>query len=198
MPPVFYTEVRNKSIDYVNNVPTDKERVRVTRYCTEFNPDPDSFLTILDRWSQYETGKLRRGKMKPGSITIDQGNWDVRIDWREEWEELADEEVPTETILGIQLYNVKRTRDLGADRFREITLSSGVWGTPVEQAAHYQKLGRSKGTTSVEGTALGRVSYAQVLGNIKEDDNVADVRLVYSRNTGTTAVMIRLEDDNDD
>ena len=199
MPPVFYVEVRNKRQDFKNSKPTGKERTIVTRYCTEFMPDPERFLEILDKpeWAGIEDTKVRASGMRPISIQIEPGNWDVRIDWQEVWEEFDDTEGSTEQILGLTLYNVSRTYELPTDRATVINLSSQMWGGDLDKVAHFQKLGMKKEVVNIDGTAIGRVNYNDLLEEIKQNKNVVDCSLTYSRSTNTTAVSIRMESDDE-
>jgi len=197
MPPVFYVEVRNKRQDFKNSKSTGKQRTIVTRYYTEFNPDPERFLDILNKpeWAGIEDTKIRDSGMRPLSIQIEPGNWDARIDWQEQWEEFEDDDT-SETILGLKLYNVSRTYDLPTDRAAVINLSSQVWGGNLDRTAHFQKLGKEKEVINITGTAIGRVNYDSLLTQIKENQNVVGCNLTYNRATNTTAVSIRMETDD--
>lgn len=200
MPPVFYIEVRNRAQDFSNQTPLGLERILVTRYYTEFNPSsPDNVLERLSKpeWSGIESSKLRTVGIRPRSIVIEPGDWDRRIDWREEWEEIDETTLAHTRILGLDLYNTRTTVDLGADRVAELTLSSEVWGTDVENAAHFQKLGRRKKTTTITGKAIGEVSYPDLYDQILLDRNIVELSLNYSKDTNTTAVSIKMEDSSD-
>lgn len=195
-PITYYVEVRNKQQDFRGTKPTGIEKTVVTRYYTRFNPDPEDFLSLLDKpeWSGIETGKVR-GTLKPISIQIQQGNWDVRIDWTEEWEEI-DTDPDSEVILGIELYNVQRTYQLPQDRFKQINLSSRLWTQDENKTAHFQKLGRTRERVTITGTALGRVVYDDLLTAIKADENIVGCSLTYNRESQTTNVRIEMETDD--
>lgn len=193
----YYVEIKNKRQDFRGNKPTGVERTLVTRYYTRFNPDPDDVLSILEKpeWIGMESSRVREGVTKPVSIAIQQGNWDVRIDWTEEWEEY--EQVPqSEVILGLTLYNVKRTYQLPQDRFKQINLSYRIFNGDPNKSAHFQKLGRTKERVNITGTAIGRVEYSDLLEAIKADENIVGCNLTYSNSTNTTAVRIEMEVDD--
>lgn len=200
MPPVFYVEIKNKVQDFTNSTPTGLSRILVSRYYTEFNPsDPENIIDRLNNqnWAGVELTKVRNNGVKPKSIQIEQGDWDRRVDWVEEWEEIENDEIPYEEILGLKLYNIKRSVDLGADRVNEILLSSQVWQYDEKYAAHYQKLARKHKVTTITGKAIGNVSYLDLYEQIKLNKNVTELSLSYSKDTDTTAVTLRLEDSSD-
>jgi hypothetical protein len=199
MPPIFYIEVRNKAQDFSNQTPLGLTRSIVTRYYTEFNGNPETVLEKLNKpeWNNFETTKIRSIGLKPRSISIDPGDWDRRIDWREEWEEFDEAEIPHENILGLDLYNVRKVTELGADRVSEIMLSSQVWGTEVEKAMYLQKLGKKHPVTTTTGKVVGEVSYSDLYEQILDNKNITELSLQYSKDTNTTAVSIKTEDSSD-
>lgn len=215
MAPIFYVEIRNQQQDFKNGKPTGNYRTLVTRYYTEFNPNPDSFMAKLNGatdsedpnyWAGIESTKIKKTSvdpvtgnticLRPRSIEIESGNWDVRMDWRESWEEFEDDST-TESILGLTLYNVSKTHELPTDRVNTINLSANMWGDNLNNTAHFQKLGVTRERTRINGTVIGQVAYSSLLTAIKANTSVVDCQLTYSRATNTTAVSITLEDTDD-
>jgi hypothetical protein len=194
MSTTYYIEIKNKRQDFRGTKATGKERTTVTRYYTRFNPDPNDFLNVLNNsaWAGMEDSRVRDSATKPISIQVNAGNWDVRLDWTEEWEELEDSP-ESEVILGLTLYNVNRTYSLPQDRFRQINLSYRIWSGDIDKTSHFQKLGSTKERINIVGTAIGRVDYNTLLNFIKADENVASCGLTYSRDTNSTAVRIDME-----
>lgn len=195
MPPIFFTEIRNEKAEFRDNKPTGKNLTTVTRYYTEFQPDPADFLSKLEKsdWVGIETERRRLGEVIPKSITISPGNWDLRIDWTEVWE-LLDGIIETFDVLGLTLYNVTKELDLGGDRTNEIEFSSRVFKTDEDYVAHFQKLGRPLPSLQVQGKVVGKIRYEDLIDEIKADERVSALSLTYNDDTRTTTVQLTLEE----
>lgn len=205
---IFYTEVIERQIEMVEGRPSGKERKIITRYYTEFDPDPD---TVLDRLfgandndnlppifyeiedfsnPVYKRLPLAAG-IRPISISIDSGNWKDRLDWTAQWEEIEDVQPPLE-ILGLTLYSWSCTVNEGVD-VAEYPMGHCVLKTSDNFAGDFTPVRIKKPLTIYTGKYIGELDYDFVRRKIAQNQSIVGLKTNYNPVTDITDIVITME-----
>lgn len=211
MPPVFYSEVIERQIDAVEGRPVGKERKVITRYYTEFKPDPQ---TVLDRLFAddgdslppifYEIENFNAAPykklpaavgIKPISINIEPGNWGDRLDWTAQWEELEDQQPPL-NILGITLYSWSKTKTEKVEVV-EYPFGHKIFNTSSNFAGEFTPKRIAKPTYTYSGKYIGDLNerYSMIRNTIDENTSVVGFTVRYNPVTNISDVTIQMEED---
>lgn len=211
MPPVFYSEVIERQVEVVEGRPVGQERKVITRYYTEFNPDPE---TVLDRLFSdegdslppifYEIEDFNSGPyktlpsavgIKPISINIEPGNWADRLDWTAQWEEFEDQQPPL-NILGITLYSWSKAKTERVE-VAEYPFGHKIFNTSRHSAGEFTPKRIAKPTYTYSGKYIGDLNerYDTIRNRIDDDTSVVGFTVRYNPVTRVSDVTIQMEED---
>lgn len=210
---IFYSETISRQVELQEGKEPSPEKHIITRYYTEFNPDP---LTVLDRLFVdkndglppifYEIEELSSinyklpflAGIKPLSIVIEQGMWGDRLDWTVSWEQVDHIQDPI-IIAGLTLYDWTSTT-LEGQEAAEYLFGHKIFDTNSNIAGASTILRTKKPIYKYSGTVLGQIDYTTLRDNIKQNENIVDFNFSYSKTQNITQVDIVIESplENDD
>lgn len=207
---IFYTEVIERQVEITEGRPSGKERKIITRYYTEFDPDPE---TVLDRLFNandndnlppifyeiedfsnpvYKRLPLAAG-IRPISISIDPGSWKDRLDWTAQWEEIEDVQQPLE-ILGLTLYSWSCTTNESVE-VAEYPMGHRVLNTSSDSAGNFTPIRTKKPVTIYTGKYIGELNYDLGRQKIAQNQSVVGFKTNYNPVADITDVVITIEED---
>lgn len=206
MPPIFYTEVVERRVERQEGRKDPIEKQVITRYYTEFDPDP---TTVLDRFFSdigdglppifYEIEEFGSSYkipfiygIKPLSINIQAGNWGDRIDWTAQWEIITEQQEPLD-ILGLRLYNWTKTTTNGQE-VAEYLFGHKIFGTSQDSAGAFTPMRTRKSIYSYKGIMPGQIDYDALRQEIEQNTSVINFNYTYRPIQNVTDVIIGIEE----
>lgn len=208
MPPVFYYDVTERRVERQEGRADPVEKEIVTRYYTEFDPDPS---TVLDRLYDprgndslppifYEIEEFgdqfkvpNAAGIKPLSITIQPGNWADRIDWTAQWEVLPERQYPIE-ILGLKIYDWTKTTTEGQE-VSDYLFGHKIFNTSSNSAGSFKPRRTKKPIYTYRGTVPGSLDYNALRSKIAADTSIVGFNYSYRPIQDITTVDITMEED---
>lgn len=208
MPPVFYYDVVERRVDRQEGRKDPVERRVVTRYYTEFDPNPDTVLNRLfgDAGDGlppvfYEIEELNgsdykipsRVGIKPLSINVQAGNWGDQISWVAQWEDMNEAQAPLK-ILGLTLYDWTKSVASG-EEVAEYLFGHKIFGTSDNSAGDFTRLRQKKNVYNYRGIVPGEIDYRRVKSLIDLNTSVVKFTYSYQPIQNITQVNIAMEED---
>lgn len=205
MPPVFFTEVQEKSVDLRPGRENPVERTVITRYYTEFNAEPTTVLNkLLTDSGQglppifYDIEiagpsyrNVSASSVKPLSLVIQPGSWRDRVDWTVQWEVVPVREPIT--LLGLNIHDWTSSITQRQEA-AEYAFGHRIFGTSPDSAGAFSRHRQSKDVITYNGSIPGQINYSVLRTQMANNPNVTSFSYTYTPSTDITTVTITLEE----